>query len=169
MKTLIIIDNRIWGKVKDYATVEEISVSSAVEVLLKKALNESRDEVKVEGRVPQEMDIVGRNQFFLFQIKIGDIGIPIWRKVIYGQLTQLYCRPYLQTYSNEMAPRRIILITSGTFTEEVKAAIKDWNSKIPIPVEAFSGRQFARLLDERYNVKASEIDGLIKRRNIVKL
>ena len=44
MKTLIIIDNRIWGKVKDYATVEEISLSSAVEVLLKKALNE----VKVE-------------------------------------------------------------------------------------------------------------------------
>jgi hypothetical protein len=50
MKTLIIIDNRVWGKVKNYATVEEISLSSAVEVLLKKALNESRDEVKVEGR-----------------------------------------------------------------------------------------------------------------------
>lgn len=50
MKTLIVIDNRIWGKVKNYATVEEISLSYAVEVLLKKALNESRDEVKAEGR-----------------------------------------------------------------------------------------------------------------------
>ena len=48
MKTLIIIDNRIWGKVKDYATVEEISLSSAVEVLLKKALNELRYEMKLE-------------------------------------------------------------------------------------------------------------------------
>jgi len=50
MKTLVIIDNRIWGKVRNYATVEEISLSSAVEVLLKKALNGLRDEANMEGR-----------------------------------------------------------------------------------------------------------------------
>jgi hypothetical protein len=38
MKTLINVDNRIWGKVKDYATVEKLSVNSAVECLLKNAL-----------------------------------------------------------------------------------------------------------------------------------
>ena len=42
MKTLINIDNRIWGKVKDYATVERLPLSSAVENLLKNALNELR-------------------------------------------------------------------------------------------------------------------------------
>jgi hypothetical protein len=40
MKTLINVDDRIWGKVKDYATVERLSLSSAVENLLKDALRE---------------------------------------------------------------------------------------------------------------------------------
>jgi hypothetical protein len=40
MKTLINVDNRIWGKVKDYATVQKLSLSSAVESLLKNALRE---------------------------------------------------------------------------------------------------------------------------------
>lgn len=38
MKTLITVDNRIWGKVKEYATVRQISLSSAIEQLLMKAL-----------------------------------------------------------------------------------------------------------------------------------
>ena len=42
MKTLINVDNRIWGKVKDYATVHKLSLSSAVESLLKNALSELR-------------------------------------------------------------------------------------------------------------------------------
>jgi hypothetical protein len=41
MKALIDIERQIWGKVKDFATVRDISVSSAVELLLKQALTES--------------------------------------------------------------------------------------------------------------------------------
>ena len=40
-KTLIEISRQVWGKVKDFATVEDISVNLAVEQLLKKALVES--------------------------------------------------------------------------------------------------------------------------------
>lgn len=43
MKTLISIDNRIWGKVKDYATVKELSLNSAVQQLLETALIELTD------------------------------------------------------------------------------------------------------------------------------
>jgi len=41
MKTLIQIPREIWGKVKDFATVRDISVNIAVEQLLTKALVES--------------------------------------------------------------------------------------------------------------------------------
>lgn len=41
MKTLIEIPRPIWGKVKDLATVEDISVSLAVVKLLTKALANS--------------------------------------------------------------------------------------------------------------------------------
>jgi hypothetical protein len=50
VKTLINIDNRIWGQVKNYATVEELSLSIAVETLLKNALNELRYDAKSEKR-----------------------------------------------------------------------------------------------------------------------
>jgi hypothetical protein len=46
MKTLIDVDNRIWGKVKDYATVQKLSLSLAVESLLKNALRELRYDTK---------------------------------------------------------------------------------------------------------------------------
>lgn len=39
MKTLIEIDNKIWGKVKDFATVKELTLNSAVKLLLSDALN----------------------------------------------------------------------------------------------------------------------------------
>lgn len=38
MKTLIEIDPRLWGKVKDFATVNRISLSTAVTLLLSSAL-----------------------------------------------------------------------------------------------------------------------------------
>lgn len=38
MKTLISVDRTIWGKVKNFATVKELSLNSAVEFLLKHAL-----------------------------------------------------------------------------------------------------------------------------------
>lgn len=41
MKTLIQIPREIWGKVKDFATVRNISVNIAVEQLLAKGLVES--------------------------------------------------------------------------------------------------------------------------------
>ncbi len=39
MKTLIEIPRFVWGKVRDFATVNEITASSAVERLLIQALN----------------------------------------------------------------------------------------------------------------------------------
>ena len=39
METIIDVPDRVWGKVKDYATVERLSLSSAVEFLLKIALS----------------------------------------------------------------------------------------------------------------------------------
>jgi hypothetical protein len=39
MKTLIDIPRFVWGKVRDFATVNEITASSAVEKLLIQALN----------------------------------------------------------------------------------------------------------------------------------
>lgn len=41
MRTLIEIPREIWGKVKDFATVRDVSVNIAVEQLLTKALVES--------------------------------------------------------------------------------------------------------------------------------
>jgi hypothetical protein len=38
MKTLIDVNRGLWGKVKDYATVKELSLYSAVERLLEQAL-----------------------------------------------------------------------------------------------------------------------------------
>jgi hypothetical protein len=38
MKTLIDVKRCLWGKVKDYATVNSLSLNSAVEDLLKEAL-----------------------------------------------------------------------------------------------------------------------------------
>ncbi len=41
MKTLIEIDRRIWGKVKNFATVKETSLNTAVGYLLTYALDNS--------------------------------------------------------------------------------------------------------------------------------
>ena len=40
MKTLIDVNRNVWGKVKDFATVKDISVNSAVDLLLSHALKE---------------------------------------------------------------------------------------------------------------------------------
>jgi hypothetical protein len=40
MKTLIDVNRNVWGKVKDFATVKDISVSSTVDLLLSHALKE---------------------------------------------------------------------------------------------------------------------------------
>jgi hypothetical protein len=40
MKTLINVPDRVWGKMRDYATVERLSLNSAVESLLRNALSE---------------------------------------------------------------------------------------------------------------------------------
>jgi len=40
MKTLIDINRYIWGKVKDFATVRNLSLNTAVESLLTQALDE---------------------------------------------------------------------------------------------------------------------------------
>jgi hypothetical protein len=50
MKTLIDIDNRMWGKVKDYATVERLSLNSAVEHLLRNDLSELGYNVELQER-----------------------------------------------------------------------------------------------------------------------
>jgi macrodomain Ter protein organizer (MatP/YcbG family) len=39
MKTLIDMPRFVWGKVKDFATVKDLTISSAVEQLLIQALN----------------------------------------------------------------------------------------------------------------------------------
>ena len=39
MKTLIDVNRFVWGKVKDFATVKELTLNSAVELLLINALN----------------------------------------------------------------------------------------------------------------------------------
>jgi hypothetical protein len=39
MKTLIDVDRYLWGKIKDYATVNSLSLNSALEDLLRVALN----------------------------------------------------------------------------------------------------------------------------------
>lgn len=41
MKTLIEVSRQVWGKVKDFATVKDISVNVAVDQLLRYALTES--------------------------------------------------------------------------------------------------------------------------------
>jgi hypothetical protein len=46
MKTLININNRVWGKVKAYATVKELSLNLAVEHLLDTALSTLTNESK---------------------------------------------------------------------------------------------------------------------------
>jgi hypothetical protein len=38
MKTLIDVNRNVWGKVKNFATVKELTLNSAVELLLKNAL-----------------------------------------------------------------------------------------------------------------------------------
>jgi hypothetical protein len=40
MKTLLEVNRKIWGKVKDFATVKDISLNSAVEVLIIYALEQ---------------------------------------------------------------------------------------------------------------------------------
>ena len=40
MKTLIDVNRNVWGKVKDFATVKDISVNSCVDLLLSHALKE---------------------------------------------------------------------------------------------------------------------------------
>lgn len=40
MKTLIDVNRNVWGRVKDFATVKDISVSSSVDLLLSHALKE---------------------------------------------------------------------------------------------------------------------------------
>ena len=40
MKTLIVVPNRTWGKVKNFATIKELSLNTAVDYLLNHALTE---------------------------------------------------------------------------------------------------------------------------------
>ena len=47
MKTLIVINNETWGKVKYFATIKELSLNETVDFLLNNALN-SQDFQKVE-------------------------------------------------------------------------------------------------------------------------
>jgi hypothetical protein len=48
MKTLIEVERNTWGKVKDYATIKHLSLSSAVDQLLKNSLVDSHYHLKQE-------------------------------------------------------------------------------------------------------------------------
>jgi hypothetical protein len=63
-------------------------------------------------------------------------------------MAQLYYRPPEMTSSHPYSPRRILLITTGGISNEVKIEIDKLNSKLPIPIEAFTGTDFAMLLNE---------------------
>ncbi len=49
MKTLIDVPDRVWGKVKYYATVEKLSLNSAVESLLNTALSKLGYNTNIQG------------------------------------------------------------------------------------------------------------------------
>jgi hypothetical protein len=48
LKTLIQVNRSLWGKVKDYATVKNLTLYSAVELLLRLALIDNGYHVKTE-------------------------------------------------------------------------------------------------------------------------
>lgn len=47
---------------------------------------------------------------------------------------------------NPVTSRRILFITTGRIHNKVQEEIKDWNSRMPLPLESFDGQDFARLL-----------------------
>jgi hypothetical protein len=47
-KTLIHIDRHVWGQVKEFATIKDLSLNSAIEFLLYHALNGSESSVAKE-------------------------------------------------------------------------------------------------------------------------
>lgn len=49
MKTIINVKRPLWGKVKDFATVEGLTLYSAVELLLQLGLADKGYHVKLEG------------------------------------------------------------------------------------------------------------------------
>ena len=48
MKTIIEINRSIWGKVKDFATVKDVSLNSAVELLITSGLNSFGYSIQLE-------------------------------------------------------------------------------------------------------------------------
>ena len=99
-------------------------------------------------------DPLRRGQYILFQVKAGNIGKETWQSILYGQLTELYCKPIDLIAINESIPRRIVLVTSGDITQPVMVEIGHWNAKLPIPIEVLDGRRLTEfLLEMEYTAK----------------
>jgi hypothetical protein len=62
MRTLIDVRRFVWGKVRDFATVNEITASSAVERLLIQALNSNGYEIEAVSGLAALFEITSGNQ-----------------------------------------------------------------------------------------------------------
>jgi hypothetical protein len=114
--------------------------------------------VDIEARIDQ--DIFNRTCVVFIQVKAGNVGMTEWHEKICGQLTSLFYRQPIDSTINPATSRRILFITTGRILNKVNDEIKDWNSRVPIPIESFDGQDFVHLLSVN-NHTAEEVRNLL--------
>jgi hypothetical protein len=96
-------------------------------------------------------DFLGRGQLTFIQVERGDVTTDQWHKKLCGQLRELFSRSHKRPNIHSHLYKRILLITSGVPSDGVLDAISCWNKSLPIPIELFDGRQFAKIVNLVYD------------------
>jgi hypothetical protein len=109
------------------------------------------------GSVSEKWDPFGKKEVYLIQIKCGRLSLPKWRKDLSGQLAEAFCSITLPRNANKGNPRRLIIILNGQLKPGTFDAIRNWNERIPIPIEVLDITGLAKLFVEKYGLTLDTI------------
>ena len=91
--------------------------------------------IDIVVNVSPDNDLLGRGFNVIIQTKTGKLTLDNWRKNVLCQLLEtLYYDINHPNYHDDLS-RRILLIVSGSVTEQARNSIKQYNRKHPIPID----------------------------------
>lgn len=106
--------------------------------------------IDIAVKVPEDRDHIMSVFYLIVQAKCGNLTSTTWRNDVLGQLLEASYHPIQHPKFPEDAPRRILLMITGTLNPEVRQAVVEYNKRHYLKLEVFELTDLANLF-ERYD------------------
>jgi hypothetical protein len=117
--------------------------------------------IDIAVKVPEYKDHIRKVFHLVVQVKCGDLNSMRWRNDVLGQLLEASYYPIRHPAFTEQAPRRVLLVITGSLEQEVRQAIIEYNARHYLKLEVYELINLINLLDDHsyYDFLAPPIIG----------